>query len=69
MSNVPQSEGPGKDDPGSRKSGPGYDLIAFLAILVLGGVLIALGHTTAASVATVCAALAALFAAWIRLHS
>jgi hypothetical protein len=45
------------------------DLIAFFGILTLGGVLMAFGHATAGSLATACAALAALFTAWKRLRS
>jgi hypothetical protein len=41
-----------------------FDLIAFLGVLALGGVLIALGRTTAGSLATSCAALGALYAVW-----
>jgi hypothetical protein len=44
------------------------DLIAFIGILALGGVLMAFGHTTAGSLATACAALAGLFTAWKRLR-
>jgi hypothetical protein len=65
VSNVPEIPGAGHD-PSSRNSGPWADLIAFLGILALGGVLVALGHATAGSVATVCAALGTLFAVWKR---
>jgi ABC-type multidrug transport system fused ATPase/permease subunit len=58
MSNVPQ-----------RNSSRWIDLIAFLAVLALGGVLIALGHITAGSLATICAALGGLYGVWMRLHS
>ena len=50
--------------PRSSSPTPWIDLIAFLAILALGGVLMALGRATAGSLATVCAALAGLYAAY-----
>ncbi len=43
------------------------DLIAFLAVLATGIMLITLGHLTAGGVTTVCAALVGLYAAWRRL--
>jgi hypothetical protein len=43
---------------------PWVDLIAFLAILALSGALMALGRATAGSLATVCAALVGLYAAY-----
>lgn len=40
------------------------DLIAFLAVLVTGLLLIILGHMTSGGLTTVCAALVGLYAAW-----
>jgi hypothetical protein len=40
------------------------DLAAFLAVLVTGILLIIFGHLTASSLATVCAALVGVYAAW-----
>jgi hypothetical protein len=40
------------------------DLIAFLAVLLTGMLLIILGHMTAGGLTTVCAALVGLYAAW-----
>lgn len=42
------------------------DLIVFLAVLATGTVLIVLGHVTAGGLASVCAALIALYGAWRR---
>ena len=69
MSNVPQL--PRSSDPvtSSRNSNRWIDLIAFLAVLALGGVLIAFGRTTAGSLATICAALGGLYGVWKRFHS
>jgi hypothetical protein len=53
----------------SSNSAPWVDLIAFLGVLTLGGVLIALGRTTAGSLATICAALGALYAVWKHFRS
>jgi hypothetical protein len=44
------------------------DLIAFLAVLAAGILLIVVGHLTAAEVTSVCAAVAGLYAAWRRFH-
>lgn len=54
----------------SHSGSPGQwiDLIAFLGVLALGGYLIAFGHTTAGSLASICAALAGLYAAYKHLH-
>jgi hypothetical protein len=49
-----------------RRPSPWIDLIAFLGVLCLGGVLIALGHIPAGSLATICAALGGLYAIWRR---
>jgi hypothetical protein len=43
---------------------PWADLIVFLSILVLGVILSAVVRATAASLATICAALGGLFAVW-----
>ena len=66
MSKVPQLPRMGNPAPRSRDSSPWVDLIAFLAILALGGILIALGRTTAGSLATICAALGGLYGVWKR---
>jgi hypothetical protein len=42
------------------------DLIAFVAVLATGVLLIVLGHLTATEVTTVCAAIVGLYAAWRR---
>jgi len=42
------------------------DLIAFLAVLATGVLLITFGHLTVGSLTTVCAALVGLYAAWRR---
>jgi LPXTG-motif cell wall-anchored protein len=42
------------------------DLIAFLAVLALGGILMAFGHATVGSLATLCAALGGLYTVWTR---
>jgi len=68
MSKVPQLPHQGNPAPHSGNSNPWVDLIAFLAVLALGGALIALGHTTAGSLATICAALGGLYAVWKRLR-
>lgn len=48
--------------PHSSNQGQWIDLIAFLSVLLLGASLMAFGHMTAGSLATVCAALAGLYA-------
>ncbi len=68
MSKVPQLPNSGNPGPCSRNSSPWVDLIAFLGVLIFGGVLMILGHTTAGSLATICAALGALYAVWKRLR-
>jgi len=68
MSNVPQLPRSGDLATHSHNSGRWIDLIAFLAVLALGGALIALGHVTAGSLATICAALGGLYGVWKRLH-
>lgn len=40
------------------------DLIAFLAVMVAGVLLIIFGHLTAGSLTTVCAALVGVYGAW-----
>ena len=40
------------------------DLIAFVAVLVAGILLIVLGHMTAGSLTAACAALAGIYGAW-----
>jgi len=69
MSNFPQL--PHSDDSASpsRNSSRWIDLIAFLSILALGGVLISFGSITAGSLATICAALGGLYGVWKRVQS
>jgi hypothetical protein len=52
--------------PRPRNSSRWIDLIAFLAVLALGGALIAVVSTTAVSVATICVALGGLYRLWKR---
>jgi len=68
MSKVPQHPRTGNPAPRSGNSNSWVDLIAFLGVLALGGVLMALGRTTAGSLATTCAALGGLYAVWKRLR-
>jgi hypothetical protein len=68
MSKVPQLPHSGNPTPHPSNSNPWIDLIAFLGVLALGGVLIAFGRTTAGSLATICAALGGLYAVWKRLR-
>jgi hypothetical protein len=64
------SQPPRSSDPSRRpSSSPLIDLIAFLGVLALGVVLMALGHATAGSIATTCAALGALYGVWKRFGS
>lgn len=69
MSKIPQLPHSGNPAPHPGNSNPWADLIAFLGVLALGGILIAFGHTTAGSVATVCAALGGLYAIWKHVRS
>lgn len=67
MSNLPQVQGPGKPAAShAHDSSRWIDLIAFLAVLALGGVLIALADTTAGSLTAICAALGGLYGIWMR---
>lgn len=68
MPKVPQLRAGGNPTPRPRSSRAWADLIAFLAVLALGGILIALGHVTAGSLATACVALGGLYAVWQRLR-
>jgi|HubBroStandDraft_4_1064222.scaffolds.fasta_scaffold401963_1 hypothetical protein len=68
MSKVPQLPHSGNPAPHPGNSGPWVDLIAFVSVLALGGVLMALGRTTAGSLAAVCAALGGLYTVWKRLR-
>jgi hypothetical protein len=52
--------------PPNRKSRDWSDLIVFLAVLATGTVLVILGHLTAGELASVSAALVALFGTWRR---
>ena len=65
MSKLPQLLNGGNLGP--RDPRPWINLIAFLGVLAFGGVLIALGRTTAGSLTTICAALGGLYAVWMRL--
>ena len=69
MSKLPHL--PRSDNPAPRpgNSSPWADLIAFLGVLTLGSVLMALGHITAGSLATICAALGGLYTVWKRVRS
>ncbi len=55
MSNVPRGTKTRRDWP---------DLAAFVAVLASGVVLIVLGHQTAGSLTTICAALVGVYGAW-----
>jgi hypothetical protein len=66
MSQVPHLPDPGNYAPRHRDLSRWIDLIAFLAILCLGGALLALGYASAGSLTAICAA---LFAAWKQLGS
>ena len=52
--------------PGNNLPREWSDLIAFVAVLVTGILLIVFGHMTAGSLTTACAALAGVYAAWRR---
>jgi len=65
----PQVPQPGNLSPRPGNSNPWVNLIAFLGVLALGGVLIVLGHITAGSLAATCAALGGLYAAWKHFKS
>lgn len=66
---VAQRPHSGAQTPPTRNPRPWIDLIAFLAVLALVGVLIALGRITAGSLVTVCAALGGLYEVWRRMRS
>jgi hypothetical protein len=69
MTNVPQVPHSGNPTPSpSGDPGPWIDLVAFLGVLALGGVLIALGHIAVISLATICAALGGLYTVWSHLR-
>jgi hypothetical protein len=68
MSKVPQLQPP-RSTTRHRNASPWADLIAFVSVLALGAVLMILGHITAGSLATICAALGGLYAVWKRLRS
>jgi hypothetical protein len=55
--------------PTDRASRDWVDLIALIAILVTATMLIVLGHVTAGSFVTVCAALVTLYQGWSRFGS
>jgi hypothetical protein len=69
MSKIPQLPRPGNPAPRSGESSSWVDLIAFLGVLTLGGVLMGLGRTTAGSLVTICAALGSLYAVWKHVGS
>jgi hypothetical protein len=65
----PMSQVPQLPDPGSRAPRPSdpsrwIDLIAFLGVLALGGILMTVVPATAVSVATICVALGGLYRLW-----
>ena len=51
---------------GKNRSRDRSDLIAFVAVLAAGVLLIVLGHLTTGGLTTVCAALAGIYGAWRR---
>lgn len=69
MDQLPQLPDPGTRQPSARDSRRWIDLIAFLAVLALGGFLMAVVPATAVSIATVCAALGGLYRLWKRPHA
>jgi len=69
MPQVPQLPGPGSHAPSPRDSSRWIDLIAFMAVLALGGALMTLVPASAVSVATVCVALGGLYRLWKRPHA
>jgi hypothetical protein len=69
MSPIPELPGPVNRPSGPRDSSRWIDLIAFLAVLALGGALMAVVSTTAVSVATICVALGGLYQLWKRSHA
>jgi hypothetical protein len=66
MTNLPQRPRPGKPTPGPGNSPSWKDLVAFLAVLALGGVLITLGQATVGTLAAIFAILGALYGIWKR---
>jgi hypothetical protein len=66
MSKIPQLPGSSKPVSPSGDPDPWVDLIAFLAVLTLAGVLAALGNVTAGSLAAICGALGGLYGVWRR---
>jgi hypothetical protein len=68
MSKVPQLPDSGKPASRSGDPSPWIDLIAFLAVLALAGVLAALGNVTAGSLAAICGALGGLYGVWKHRH-
>jgi len=68
MSHLPQIPHPGNHAPSPRGPNRWIDLIAFLAVLALGGALILAVPGTAFSIATTCVALGGLYRLW-RSHS
>jgi hypothetical protein len=62
-----------REDPGSgyipaSKVGQWLDVIAFLAVLTTGCILILIGHLTIGSLTAACAALITLYSAWKHLR-
>jgi len=66
MSQLSRLPDTGKRTPSPRDPDRWVDLIAFLAVLTLGGVLMAVIPTTAVSIATVFVALGGLYRLWKR---
>jgi hypothetical protein len=69
MSKLPQLPRSSNPASPSRHSSPWIDLIAFLAVLALGGIVMAFGRTTAGSLPAICAALGGLYGVWKRFRS
>jgi hypothetical protein len=66
MTNLPQRPRAGKPAPGPGNSPSWEDLVAFLAVLALGGALITLGQATVGTLAASFAILGALYGIWKR---
>lgn len=69
MPQVPQLPDPGNRAPGPSVPDRWTDLIAFLAILALGGALMIVISATAVSIATMSVALGGLYRLWKQPHS
>jgi Flp pilus assembly protein TadB len=69
MNQLPQLPDHGSRQPGTRDSSRWIDLIAFLGVLALGGVLMTVVPATVVSIATACVALGGLYRLWKRSHA